>query len=208
MPVFRQSKVAIRFRFIFYFSFDFLLKMVKTRSHKNLTHTKTVRVSNLSNIKEIIKPCSILLEKIDIRKFHSKSDIVRVLPVRSVRMKKKIISIDKSIEKKITSTAVMKQTKIKGKKLDAIAVGDYVLARQKYSVPWPAKILTIKSKFVNVYFYGDGRKGPVKREEIYSFSDSHDVILGCLRRNIPAYLKGIRELEMISNIPPALSITN
>lgn len=182
--------------------------MLKTRSDKNLTHTKSVHVGNLYILYKMIKPCSISLEKIDIRKFHSKSDIARVLPVRSVRMKKKIIPIDKSIERKITSTAVMKQKKLKGKKLDAIAVGDHVLARQKYSVPWPAKILTIKSKFVDVYFYGDGRKGPVKREEIYSLSDSHDVILDCLRRNIPAYLKGIQELELINNVPPALSITN
>lgn len=46
--------------------------------------------------------------------------------------------------------------------------------------------LAIKSKFVDAHFYGDGRQGPVKRDEIYSISN--DVTLECLRRNIPAWV--------------------
>lgn len=56
----------------------------------------------------------------------------------------------------------------KGDFLKVVEVGQNVLAKQKYSVPWPAKVVAIRSKSVDVYFYGDGRCGPVKRIDIFS----------------------------------------
>lgn len=111
------------------------------------------------------------------------------------------------VERNKGSTALVMKKKVVGKRLDSFEAGNIVLAKQKYSVPWPARILTIRSKQVDVYFYGDGRSGPVNREEIYSFNDSHDVILDCLRRKIPTYSKGIREVEMGLGIPAKMSLT-
>lgn len=180
--------------------------MAKTSKKTYKKSTKIVRKNNLVEMSKLIKPCSVLLERIDITKFQSKPNIIRVRAVRTCKAKKEPESIAKTTEKNKNSSALVAKKNIKGKKLDSFAIGDDVLAKQKYSVPWPAKILAMRSKCVDVYFYGDGRKGPVKRDEIYSFNHSHDVILDCLRRNIPTYQKGIREMEMIHKVPEERSI--
>lgn len=92
--------------------------------------------------------------------------------------------------------------------LKVVEVGQNVLAKQRYSVPWPAKVLAIRSKAVDVYFYGDGRTGPVKRDDLFSIPNSRHVILECLRKKIPNYMKGIIELERVSNVPDRMSIIN
>lgn len=92
------------------------------------------------------------------------------------------------------------------KKCDEIGIGKIVLGKQKYSVPWPSKIVSIHKSYANVYFFGDGRIGPVKLNDIYEFKDSIDEIKRCIISQGSSYGKGIREAEIIIGIPEHLSI--
>lgn len=94
------------------------------------------------------------------------------------------------------------------KKNVLIEVGHFVLAKQKYSVPWPSKISAVNKDSVHVYFFGDGRSGLVKKCDLYSVCDSKDIMIDCLKRNITNYRKGIIEMEKIIGIPDNLSMTN
>lgn len=129
---------------------------------------------------------------------------IRIQPVRKLKAEKESDSIGKMTSKNASALIVKKS--IKEKKIDSFVIGDDVLAKQKYSVPWPSKVIAIRSKCVDVFFYGDGRNGAVKRDEIYSVVDSHEVILDCLRRKIPTYLEGIKEMEKEHQIPDELSL--
>lgn len=89
-----------------------------------------------------------------------------------------------------------------------IEIGGIVLAKQKFSVPWPSQIRAIKKDSVDVFFFGDGRTGPVKKCDLYSISDSKEIMISCLKRNIFNYKKGIIEMERIFGVPDSLSVLN
>lgn len=91
------------------------------------------------------------------------------------------------------------------KKCDEIGIGKIVLAKQKYSVPWPSRIVSIHKSYADVHFFGDGRIGPVKLNDIYEFSDSMDEIKRCISSQGSSYGRGIREAEIIIGIPEHLS---
>lgn len=189
--------------------------MARTRSQKKFLSSlanckKTIRASSAEEVKKHTKPCSIILERIDLNIETKKPPVKNYLKrVQPVRKRVQPVTIDGSkykSEMKKDQIKIVK--KITGKKQTDFKVGSTVLAKQRHSVPWPARILSIRSTYVDVHFYGDGRTGPVKRDEIYSFSESSDVILSCIKRNLTGYLKGIRELEMANCIPQHMSISN
>lgn len=122
----------------------------------------------------------------------------------------------REISNKIQNTAV-EQVKVSkslsksyprkpAKKCDEIGIGKIVLAKQKYSVPWPSRIVSIHKSYANVYFLGDGRIGSVKLTDIYEFRDSADEIKRCISSQGSSYGKGIREAEIIIGIPEHLSV--
>lgn len=96
------------------------------------------------------------------------------------------------------------------KKCKKCQIGKIVLSKQKYSIPWPSKILNIHKNFVEVHFFGDGRTGRVNINDVYEFENSIDEIKRCL--GIPlyrkCYMKGVREAEYLLGIPESISITN
>lgn len=113
--------------------------------------------------------------------------------------------------KKPVSRQTLKQALCKINQTDRnvlIEVGQLVLAKQKYSVPWPSRIVAIKRDSVDVYFFGDGRCGPVKKCDLFSIGDSREIMINCIKRNIFNYRKAVIEMEKISGIPEQLSITN
>lgn len=132
----------------------------------------------------------------------------RIQPKRIVRQQPKRESSPIPIKEKKKSTALIKPWQKMEKVKIPIEIGQFVLSKQKYSVPWPFKVLAIRSKTIDVHFYGDGRTGPVKCDEVYSIPHSRDIILDCLRRKIPGYAKGIAELERIMKIPDEASFFN
>lgn len=83
-----------------------------------------------------------------------------------------------------------------------------VLAKQKYSIPWPVRILNIEKQRVFVHFFGDRRNGFVNKTEIYDFAKSVDAIKAILRskKQPRSYLIGIREIELLLGVPSDESI--
>lgn len=144
--------------------------------------------------------------------FQSSSNSMRRQPARIAKSKQSKVSQENDTASSRAKETVAKHRSVVPSKKNniniSIEIGELVLAKQKYSVPWPARIVAVRKKNVDVYFYGDGRVGAVKKEDILNFTDSNEIILTCLNRNIRDYRKGIIEAERIYGIPDHLSITN
>lgn len=203
--------------------------MVVTRSEKKKVNRYNER-SSFSYLEKTfgIKECYVRIERLTSQKILEmigKPDGIepqlpnvvigkRQQPKRAATQPKRAVTQPKTVKNDAVKTLIRRKSDSmirantkKEKDRIPIQIGQFVLARQKHSVPWPSKVLSIGPKYADVHFYGDGRHGPVKREEISLISKSKDVILNCLRRNIPNYLKGIIELERVTNVPDNLSIT-
>lgn len=57
-------------------------------------------------------------------------------------------------------------------KVKTFYTNDIILAKQKYSLPWPAQILNVDKDKISVYFFGDRRTGFVSSSELYDFRKS------------------------------------
>lgn len=88
------------------------------------------------------------------------------------------------------------------------SLNSIVLARQKYSISWPARVVNIEKKNIRVYFFGDKREGLVSASEIYDFEESSAALKGVITSSkIPrGFLTGIREVELLLKIPSHNSI--
>lgn len=192
--------------------------MVKTRGQKKLLENNKNVQWRFSSLKQKfgINRCSVSLQKLtpqQIQKFtQNVSKIVEVKTIavpclpeaRRLQPKRaakepKILEIRDNVEDEIHSKpmALVKSTKNTQRKIILpIEVGQHVLAKQKYSVPWPARVLAVRKTSADVHFYGDGRSGPVNRKEISMISQQ--VICENIRKNIPNYKKAVNELEMIT----------
>lgn len=95
-------------------------------------------------------------------------------------------------------------------KLENFKKNSIVLAKQKHSIPWPARILEVEKSKTTVYFFGDKREGAVNSSEIYDFKKSLDAIkLVLSSKRIPrGYITGIREIEHLLDISFENSILN
>lgn len=95
-------------------------------------------------------------------------------------------------------------------KCNDFKVGSIVLAKQKYSIPWPSKVLEIESERVFVYFFGDKRSGYVSKIEIYDFIWSATAIKSSIisKKKPRSYTTGIMEVEMLIGIPSEKSLLN
>lgn len=83
-------------------------------------------------------------------------------------------------------------------KLSKFKVNDIVLAKQKYSCPWPSRILRVQKEKVFVYFFGDKRSGFVDSTEIYSFCESFVGLKSLLVQKQPInFYTGVREVELL-----------
>lgn len=84
-----------------------------------------------------------------------------------------------------------------------------VLAKQKYSVPWPARILKVCKNKIKVYFFGDKREGTVS-SEIYDFKLSADAVKQVFlsKKSPRGYATGLREIEILFGIPIEQSVIN
>lgn len=109
-----------------------------------------------------------------------------------------------------TQTKSLSLSKIQFVKLDDFKVDSIVLAKQKYSVPWPSKVLKIEKNRVFVYFFGDKRSGYVPKSDIYDFILSTNAIKSIIasKKNHQSYSTGIAEVEMLMGIPSDFSALN
>lgn len=83
-----------------------------------------------------------------------------------------------------------------------------VLSKQKYSIPWPSKILKIEQNRVFVYFYGYKRSGYVDKREIYDLILSMREIKSKVstKKIERAYITGLNEAEELLGIPRELAL--
>lgn len=92
-------------------------------------------------------------------------------------------------------------------KLKEFEINDIVLAKQKYSCPWPARMKAINGKRVFVDFFGDNTHGHVDIDEIYSFCKNSETIKACANaKKNTNYRKGVILAERLLNIPDHLSV--
>lgn len=92
-----------------------------------------------------------------------------------------------------------------------LTIDQFVMAKMSGYSPWPGQIksFTKTRSSAQIYFFGSNNSGGVKEAEIVPFIDSHEVIrLILLRPRQSEFAKGIREIELMMNIPVELSITN
>lgn len=151
------------------------------------------------------------------RKTRSKSK-VNILPLSHISPRKtrskseNIQSIDFHLDSKHQESVCLEDKKQQQTKIcvrsEFVKTIDFklfsiVLAKQKYSVPWPAKVLKIEKERVFVHFYGDNRSGYVHKSEIYDFLLSMKAVKTLLqsKKNPHTYRKGIREIEGVFGIP-------
>lgn len=113
---------------------------------------------------------------------------------------------NEEIKKK--STEIIKAVKQEYVKSKLYNINSIILAKQAYSIPWPAKVKKINLEKVCVYFFGDGRDGFVDKNEIYDFASSQKAVKSVLsRKKIPrGYKQGIEEVEKQLKVPYELSI--
>lgn len=115
----------------------------------------------------------------------------------SIEQTSQNLNID--LKAKLKSLIVVRNLFVKSSdfKIDSI-----VLAKQKYSIAWPAKIVRIEKQRVFVYFFGDKRCGYVQKEEIYDFISSiYGIKSQISSKNTPkSYSTGIAEVEILLGI--------
>lgn len=84
-------------------------------------------------------------------------------------------------------------------------IDEIVLAKQKYSRPWPSRIVEIRKSSVLVDFLGDDTHGTVRRDEIYDFMlNAQSIKIYCRRQD--NYKKGVLLAERLLGIPDHHSI--
>lgn len=88
-------------------------------------------------------------------------------------------------------------------KLSDFNVNSIVLAKQKYSIPWPSRVLKVEKERMFVYFFGDKRVGYVSKDEIYDFILSKSAIKSVIAspRKKQSYLTEIFEVQSLLGIP-------
>lgn len=84
------------------------------------------------------------------------------------------------------------------------------MAKQKYSFPWPAKVLNIEKNKTLVHFFGDKRTGYVSSSEIYDYGKSFHALKSIVLsgKKPHAFFVGIREVELLLGLDGANSILN
>lgn len=109
-----------------------------------------------------------------------------------------------------TQSKISALSKIQFVKLRDLKVDSVVLAKQKYSIPWPAKVNAIGKEKILVHFFGDRRSGYVQKTEIYDYILSGNAVKSkVLSKNVPlSYLTGISEVEILLGVPREKSILN
>lgn len=156
-------------------------------------------------------------QKVAEEKNAAKTDDIQSNSVRITRSKSNIASVKKieSISYNLPH-AKSNEKNIVVERVDFIKLNEFkensvVLAKQKYSQPWPARVVKITKKKVLVYFFGDRREGCVDSQEIYDFRKSAEalkLVLKSKQKKCDGYLAGIREIEMLLEISYEESLLN
>lgn len=161
--------------------------------------------------KNVLKPAKQIDENLNCVSGKNLDNVTDSVIPRITRSKVKKTPIDDTLKAPTTVASSLKVVKRADfTKLNDFKVNDFVLAKQKYSCPWPAKILSIEKGKVLVYFFGDKRSGFVQSSELYDFTKSFCALRSIiLSKKKPAgFITAIREVELLLGINGASSILN
>lgn len=199
----------------------------KLNEIKNLKKSKLVKKSDkLDKLKKLPR-VSVTVKKIDSveaspRSTRSKDkskpaqkndkvEHLEKLSPRTTRSKDKKAPIDvQSVAPTIELPKLKIVKRVDFVKTEIFKKNEIVLAKQKYSCPWPARILEVKKEKVLVYFFGDKRSGFVSASELYDFIKSLDALKSFLSsKKIPfGFIAGVREVELLLKINAINSVLN
>lgn len=101
--------------------------------------------------------------------------------------------------------------KIELKQSEKIDIGSIVLVKWPSFPYWPARILQLSNKHIEVIFFGDNnRTAKVKNDRIFDFHSNYDYIIKTLKTAQwkCVFTKAIRETEIYLQIPLESSIIN
>lgn len=168
-----------------------------TRLSKTV-HLDTPRVSTAKNLKTASESGPKIVEK-------------RKYPTRSLKISEKstqsngidscqMSSLETDSLKKNTENRIVKRADFV--KLENFEKDCLCLAKQKFSIPWPARVLSIEKKKILVHFFGDKRVGYVQPSEIYDFTKSLPAIQSiALSKNKPrSFITGLNEIKLLLQI--------
>lgn len=146
----------------------------------------------------------LLLPNLSPRKTRSKSEKIPAISFDSnSNQQPPIIPVDKKKTQNKLST-------IRFVKLNDFTVNSIVLAKQKYSIPWPARVLQIEKERVFVFFFGDKRSGYVSKGEIYDFILSSNALKSAIasKKKPRTFCTGVAEVELLLGIQYKKSVLN
>lgn len=179
----------------------------QTKSSAKLQKTINIELQAVSSQPTCSKSTEKILpvQHFPSRNTRSKSEKISSITLNPDSNKKELFNKEKS---QIKNTAI---STIRYVKLSDFEVNTVVLAKQKYSIPWPARVLKIEKDRVFVYFFGDKRSGFVFKSEIYNFVLSASAIRATIqsKKKPPrTFCTGIAEVETIFKIPCNESLLN
>lgn len=176
---------------------------------------RTHRAKRADRVRKIGKKNAVAEPRIT----RSKSNLKKEFDIQTRSKSKKIEQIQKESDSNkcrpqvsLNDTGIQSESlslsKIQFVKLNDFAVNSIVLAKQKYSKPWPSRVLNIEKDRVFVYFYGDKRSGYVEKTEIYDFILSVNAIKAKIasKKIERSYMTGLVEIEALLNIPREYSL--
>lgn len=95
------------------------------------------------------------------------------------------------------------------KPCDGVEEGKIVLCKIRGYCHWPAVVTGIENNLISIEFFGDKTTQKTSLTNLYSFEDSHDIILNNLRtKKTLLYSKAVCEAECVSRVPPEKSLLN
>lgn len=139
------------------------------------------------------KPAPRVLSK----KLDKAIDLVKPTPRFTRSQEKKSLIDVQLVAPTIEQTKIVKRFDFI--KLKTFNENDIVLAKQKYSYPWPSRVLKVEKDKVQVFFFGDKRTGFVSSSELYDFTKSFNALKSLLssKRKSLAFVTGVREVEAV-----------
>lgn len=176
--------------------------------------------ARITRSKSVLKPVKIIDKSANLNKLSSRAsekksavtDLVKLSPrITRSKVEKSPINVDLVAPTAAIQTPALKVVKrAEFVKKNISNVNDFVLAKQKYSLPWPARVLAIEKDKVQVFFFGDKRTGFVKSSELYDFTKSFFALRSIvLSKKKPAgYITGLTEVELLLGRNGANSILN
>lgn len=124
-----------------------------------------------------------------------------------LRPRRDVTKETNQIKNKKTTVAIRRQP-IYRVPCKNVKINDVVLFKTRGFCEWPARVISVKEKQVEVEYFGDHTTQKSSKEEnILSFQDSTELILFNLRKKKnPDYGKAVREAEIELGVPEKDSI--